>query len=294
MSARAARVLAQAKINVRLRVLARQADGYHELESIFARLAMGDDVRVRVDVPGRTLDCAGADVGPMERNLAWRAAQAMREAGGPDRFAIEIEKRIPVGGGLGGGSADAAAVLRALNALSRVPLDDDHLWNVARSLGADVPFLASDTACALGRGRGDLLTPLRAPPAAPVVLAVPPFGVATAEAYAWLAAARVGAAPTRSDDAALSPVEGWDALERLATNDFEPVVFARHGELAELRDWLRGRGARLALLAGSGSTVVGIFRTDAEADAALAQPPRAAARLIRTATAAAASPVELS
>ena len=120
---RTARTLAQAKINLFLRVLAREASGYHQLETLFQRLDLGDDVRVRIGVRGRAVDTRGADVGPTEGNLAWRAGVAYADAAGwPDGFAIEIDKRIPVGGGLGGGSADAGAVLRCLDRLNPTPL----------------------------------------------------------------------------------------------------------------------------------------------------------------------------
>ena len=127
-----ARVAAQAKINLMLRVLAREALGYHQIETLFCRLALADDVVVRVTPGARTLDCRGAGVGPTERNLAYRAALAYAEARGwPDGFAIEIDKHIPVGGGLGGGSADAAAVLRALAALDPAPMSPDGLVTLA-------------------------------------------------------------------------------------------------------------------------------------------------------------------
>ena len=142
---REAHVVAQAKVNLFLRILAREASGHHQLETLFQRLELGDDVRVRVGVPGRSLDCGGADdLGPTARNLAWRAAQVYHEATGwPDGWAIEIEKRIPVGGGLGGGSADAGAVLRCLNALAPRPLSAGGLLALAAPLGAAVPFLAT-------------------------------------------------------------------------------------------------------------------------------------------------------
>src|SRR5262245_16387174 len=128
-----ARTVAQAKVNLFLRVLAREASGYHQLETLFCRLELGDDVVVRVGVDGRSLDCVGEAIppeglGPTERNLAWRAAVAYADATGwPNDWAIEIAKRIPVGGGLGGGSADAGAVLRCLNRLAPSPLTDDAL-----------------------------------------------------------------------------------------------------------------------------------------------------------------------
>ena len=160
-----ARVSAQAKINLILRVLAREASGYHSIESVFLRLDLSDQVTVRI-APGRTLDCHGAalptaGLGPMERNLAFRAAVAYAEAvGWPSGFSIDVDKRIPVGAGLGGGSADAGAVLRALDALCPTPLGS-RLIELATPLGADVPFMTIDSPMALAWGRGERLFPRR-------------------------------------------------------------------------------------------------------------------------------------
>ena len=253
------RVLARAKINLFLRILAREASGYHQIETIFLRLALADEVVVRTGVAGRTLDCRGADVGPMERNLAWRAAMALRHAGGADTFAIEIDKRIPVGAGLGGGSANAAAVLRALNSLSENPLPDEQLIALAATLGADVPFLTTDATMALAWGRGERMLALDPPRSMPVVLLVPPFAISTADAYAWLDANGLASGPAPR---LWRPEEfvGWRALASLAHNDFESVVSARHPEVSELVRELRRMGALPAMMSGSGSTVFGVFR----------------------------------
>ena len=255
---RTARAEAQAKVNLSLRILSREPSGYHQLETLFQRIALADSVTVRTGGTGRSLDCHGADVGPVEKNLAWRAAVAFAEAsGGRAGFAIEIEKRIPVGGGLGGGSADAAAVLRALNALAEKPLDDRALAAIAFSLGADVPYLLSTNALALGSGRGEKLFPLQALPVRDVVLAVPPFGVSSADAFGWFAEQK---ASRHSGTRATLPVGRkleWRTIAALAANDLEGVVGAHHPEIAQMRDSLRQRGAILAQM--SGSTVFGVF-----------------------------------
>lgn len=276
MSHPAARILAQAKVNLVLRVLARETSGYHQIETLFLRLDLADEIVVRPGGRGRTLDCRGADVGPMERNLAYRAAMAMREAGGPDAFAIEIDKRIPVGAGLGGGSADAAAVLRALNAGRAEPLPDDRLLALAAGLGADVPFLASGAVMALAWGRGERMLALRSPPARQVVVLAPPFGVSTAQAYGWIDSAAPAVTAGMLDREALTD---WTGLAANAHNDFEPVVTARHPDISGLVTALREAGASPALMSGSGSAVFGIF---AHAPAALSVP--AATRIIHTAT----------
>ena len=258
-----ASLVAQAKVNLALRILARERSGHHQLETIFQRLELGDEVRVRTDVRHRSLDAEGpalpaGGLGPVERNLAWRAAAAYADAAGwPGGFAIEIDKRIPVGGGLGGGSADAGAVLRILDHLNPAPLGAARLLELATPLGADVPFLASEAALALAWGRGERMLALPALPPREVRLVVPPFAIATADAYGWLGdgAERVprGAMLTAEE------LSHWAGVAAAAANDFEPAVFARHPALAATVARLRAAGARIALLAGSGSTVLGIF-----------------------------------
>ncbi|MBX9928009.1 MAG: 4-(cytidine 5'-diphospho)-2-C-methyl-D-erythritol kinase [Gemmatimonadaceae bacterium] len=255
---RVAHVAAEAKVNLVLRVLGRAPDGYHTLETVFQRITLADDVTVAETNGASTLDVQwvgdgeAPDVGPVERNLAWRAAAAYRDATGfPNGWAITIAKRIPIGGGLGGGSADAGAVLRALNARSPNPVSSDRLIAIGAPLGADVAFLTSDAALALGHGRGDRLTPLPALPSRSISLLVPPFGVATADAYGWLAQSRgrVAAAPRAPLDALA--LASWPQMERLLENDLEPPVFDALPALAALR----AASGPLAMMSGSGSTV---------------------------------------
>jgi 4-diphosphocytidyl-2-C-methyl-D-erythritol kinase len=262
-------VLAQAKINLFLRVLAREASGQHQLETLFCRLALGDGVTVRTTGGSRSLQCRGAylppgGLGPPEENLAWQAAAAYaRQCGWPGGFAIEIEKRIPVGGGLGGGSADAAAVLRGLNALNPAPLPEPALLSLAASLGADVPFLAQAASpLALGWGRGERLLTL--PPLPPRVcwLFLPGIPIATRDAYSWLdhrPAAPAGAAMTPDG------LARWDEIARLAHNDFEVVVGERFPLIAAALAGLRSPAARdlvgdrpIIQMSGSGSTLYAI------------------------------------
>ena len=264
-----ARVAAHAKINLALRILAREASGYHQLETLFCRIDLADDVVVRVaedDV--RSLDCAGADVGPVEQNLAWRAALLYAAPDGrPRGFAIEIEKNIPVGGGLGGGSADAGAVLRALNALNPRPLPPSDLLAMAGALGADVPFLATTTPLALAWGRGERMLALPALPPRDVALVLPPFSVSSAEAYGWIAAARSEAQAAAHFPVLhpLAAVTTWDGALRHSENDFEPVVFARLPELAGIHARLAEvPGIALARMSGSGSTLFALFADEME------------------------------
>ncbi|MEO8335502.1 MAG: 4-(cytidine 5'-diphospho)-2-C-methyl-D-erythritol kinase [bacterium] len=265
---RAVQVAAQAKINLRLRVIAQESSGYHQVETLLLRLELADEIRVRLTSGERTLDVSGSDAGaiaPVEMNLAWRAAEAYFAAsesrGG---FAIELTKRIPIGGGLGGGSADAAAVLRALDAMADVPIGEPMLLGLAGRLGADVPFLATEHAYALAWGRGDRMVALTPPPARGAMLIVPPFGVNTAEAYGWLDGLREsmpGGLGVPSLALQLEALSDWERLAPLMENDFWSVVQERHPEIDDYLGALRSLGLR-ALMSGSGSTCVGVGDMD--------------------------------
>jgi 4-diphosphocytidyl-2-C-methyl-D-erythritol kinase len=262
---RTARVAAQAKINLLLRVLAREDSGYHSIETVFLRLDLADDVVVRVgdDIRGRTLDVRGdalpADgLGEMTTNLAYRAACAYAEATGwPGGFAIELTKNIPTGAGLGGGSADAGAVLRALDALSPSPLGRQ-LPDLTPALGADVAFMTIDSPMALAWGRGERLYPLPALARRPVVILVPSFAVSTKDAYGWLAHDR-GTYEARGGLLQPTELDTWEGIAAIAVNEFEPVVGRRHPSIPAYVDALRDAGALPAMMSGSGSAVFGVF-----------------------------------
>ncbi|HYC52273.1 MAG TPA: 4-(cytidine 5'-diphospho)-2-C-methyl-D-erythritol kinase [Gemmatimonadaceae bacterium] len=263
---RRARALAQAKINVWLHVLHQRRDGFHEILTSFQRIDLADEVTVRAtDSGSRSLDVTGphvptAGLGPVEQNLAYRAAVAFQgRVGWPGGFEIALTKHIPVGGGLGGGSADAGAVLRALNTLAPEPLTAQELHALAEPLGADVAFLASQHPSAIGSGRGEILIPPTAEmPVADVLLVVPPFAIATVEAYGWLRTTGrymsrdVGAATT-----GFAEDRSWASQDR--GNTFESVVEERFPTIRTIREQLQAAGATIARLSGSGSTVFGLF-----------------------------------
>jgi 4-diphosphocytidyl-2-C-methyl-D-erythritol kinase len=260
---------AHAKLNLVLRILAREASGYHGIETLFQLLELHDLVHVHVGTMSPSLTCAGptmpaGGLGPMEQNLAWRAAVAYTDASAwRTGWAIEIEKQIPVGGGLGGGSADAAAVLRAFEALCPTPLGMDRLLQIAGTLGADVPFLVSGASLAWAWGRGDRLLPLPALPKASVWLATFPDGVNTGAAYGAFARAREARGDTVHAFAyPASAFASWASIAALAVNDFEPVVSDMHtgvaGVLPLVRDIARESRASgtpaIGMLSGSGAT----------------------------------------
>ncbi len=258
MSAKVARVAAQAKLNLGLRILARERSGYHEIETLFARIALADIVTVRPRDEERSLVVRGLESGPELENLAYLAAAAYSDATGwPGGFEIDIEKRIPVGGGLGGGSADAGAVLRALNALAARPVSDVELLRIALTIGADVPYLTTTESLALAWGRGERMLSLPALPERTVLLVLPGFAVSTAEAFGWIASARTADVPSPRL-VSVAELTSWETLQPHVVNDFEPVVCERHPDAASTLAQLRAAGATIAGMSGSGSTMFGV------------------------------------
>lgn len=258
------RVRACAKINLTLRVLGIHADGYHELRTTFQSLALHDTLTITLrrgpfaitsDDPACPLDST---------NLVWKAAARLWQAAGRkgelSGVEVHIRKRIPMQAGLGGGSSDAAAALRALSVAWTLRLDDQELQTVGRALGADVGFFLTG-GTALGVERGDLLFPLADAPAAWVVLARPDYGVSTKEAYGWWDEAfRAGG----------SRVPVGQGMAGEWVNDLQPPVVARHPGIARLIRSLEVRKASHAAMSGSGSAVFALFadRTAAERAAA--------------------------
>ncbi len=259
MSAKVARVAAQAKLNLGLRILARERGGYHSIETLFARIALADIVTIRPRDAERSVVCEGLELGAQEKNLAFRAAAAYGDATGwPRGFEIEIAKRIPMGGGLGGGSADAGAVLRGLNALAPRAIPGAELLRIAMVLGADVPYLTSTEPFALAWGRGERLLALPTLPERTVMLVLPGYEVSTVDAYAWIAASRNADVPSPRL-VSVSELTSWETLREHVVNDFEPVVAEHHDEIPSIIGLLREFGATVAGMSGSGSTLFGIL-----------------------------------
>ncbi len=256
-----ATVSAPAKLNLHLKILAREDTGYHGIETVFHKLTLADDVHLALRPPGDTEITCTVDVGPPEQNLAFRAAQAFcRTTGWDTGFSIHITKRIPHGGGLGGGSADAAATLRGFNKLAPRPLSSVELLKLAAPLGADVPFLTSKAVMALAWNRGERMLPLAPLPERHVILVIPDFGINTAEAYRLID----DASPTQPVSPVALPqstLAHWESLAAWSTNDFTTVVSRMHPAIAHNIDVLRKAGAIQANLTGSGSVVFGIFET---------------------------------
>jgi 4-diphosphocytidyl-2-C-methyl-D-erythritol kinase len=275
------RVRAFAKINRSLRVLGVRPDGFHELRTVFQSIALHDTLTIRPVDGLFQLTCDDPDCPADERNLIWRAAEqvwkAAKRRGAPRDVSIHLAKRIPLQAGLGGGSSDAAAALRALGRLWRV--DAGRVQAIAPSLGADVPyFLEGGTV--LGLERGDELYPLIDAPPAWVVLAIPAFGVSTKDAFAWFDADEA----RRRQPSGLRLREGVALHERESANDLQGAVAQRHPEIARLVRALKRAGATDAAMSGSGSAVFGLFSARRAAVAAVSSVSGARRRLLITRT----------
>ena len=270
------RIPAFAKINLRLDILGKRADGYHELRTIFQTISLHDELRLRSSQrPGITLTIYGNSMlasEPIRKNLAYRAVEAVRRVA-KSRGGVEIElrKRIPAGGGLGGGSSDAVAAIIGYLQLTRKKLAVEQMLEIAASLGADVPFFLLGGR-ALGLNRGDEIYPLEDLPKRPVLVVVPrEIRVPTGDAFRWVKAeplrlTKPGANHKLLQFCALS----WSAEGSVLSNDFEGPVLRRHPQLDRIKRILLQRGATEASLAGSGSAVFGIFPSPAMARRAAA------------------------
>ncbi|HKP28497.1 MAG TPA: 4-(cytidine 5'-diphospho)-2-C-methyl-D-erythritol kinase [Gemmatimonadales bacterium] len=278
-------VQAHAKLNLFLRLLSKDDDGYHSLETLFCRIALADTLTATRAGTGVAIEVAGADVGPDKDNLAVRAAQLALE-GLRTRFGVHLtlDKKIPLGGGLAGGSADAAAALEAVNALAGNAIPRAELLQLASRLGSDVAFCFSGASLALGWGRGERMMVLPSLPPAPILLLVPPVAVRTVEAYKWVAEARQNQGrrgPVAMDLAALS---SWGSIGRLAGNDFESPVFARLPEVRAAFEAVVGTKPLVCRMSGSGSTIFGVYRTSRDRDDAVMMLGRKLGRVIATET----------
>ncbi len=251
-----------AKINLSLRVTNSRHDGFHDVQTVLQAINLFDRVtcegrrgpfQLRCDMAGVPTDCT---------NLVWKGAQllwtAAGRAGEPRDAVVTLQKKIPMRAGLGGGSSDAAATLLGLRKLWKLRVPDQEVHALAARIGSDVPFfLVGGTA--LGLGRGDEVYPLENLPRHWVVLAIPPFGITTKDAYCWF-----DGAPKVAREASHGPFFGYGA----AANDLEPPVMARHPLIDQLKQRLTERRALMAAMSGSGSTVFGVFTSRESASGA--------------------------
>jgi 4-diphosphocytidyl-2-C-methyl-D-erythritol kinase len=263
------RVPAFAKINSRLEILGKRPDGFHELRTIFETISLKDELRLQsTRNPAIALRVTGNDSlssEPIEKNLVYRAVDALRrELAIRGGVAMELQKAIPAGRGLGGGSSDAASALIGYLRLINKQLPRERLFALAATLGADVPFFL-EGGRALGISKGDEIYPLPDVPKRHLLVVSPKsIYVPTPDAYRWLNASQLTNSPANPKLYGFCAL-AWSLQGGPLLNDFEEVVFQQHPRLAEIKRDLLQNGASEALLAGSGSAVFGVFPSPAKA-----------------------------
>jgi 4-diphosphocytidyl-2-C-methyl-D-erythritol kinase len=284
------RILAPAKINLYLRIVGRRADGYHLLDSLMVPVSLYDEILIetervteteiesgeqRTESGERRAGSEGAKINVIcddptvpgdETNLAYKAAALLcKEAGVQAKITIDLRKHIPSGAGLGGGSSDAAAVLKAVNTLLSLGFTEPQLCTFAVRLGADVPFFIPCRPALVG-GIGEVLTPIPPLPSRWLVLVVPSFGVSTAWAYR-----RFDELPLleSSSGSRIRFVPGQWPSSELLVNDLEWAVLPEYPIIQQIKEALLAYGAGGALMSGSGSSVFGVFQHHAEAERAI-------------------------
>lgn len=259
------RLRAPAKINLSFRIKRRREDGYHEIETVMAPVSLYDELSISVSERNGEVKftCDDPSLPTGDDNLVMKAARLFLRATDSRRgVAIHLEKRIPHGAGLGGGSSDAASTLLGLNEILDAKLSEHALAELAAQIGSDVPFFAFGSS-AICRGRGELVEPVAAAERFPLLLLKPAFGVSTPWAYSrWQPSRELPGV-----DYAAQTFRGTTFI-----NDLERPVFEKYVFLAQMKQWLRAQPeVAAALLSGSGSTVLAVLRDEADGLAARAK-----------------------
>jgi 4-diphosphocytidyl-2-C-methyl-D-erythritol kinase len=246
---------APAKVNLTLRVLGRRSDGFHDIETLMAPLDLADRLEMSLsENAGVEFSCSDPALPTDGSNLVCKAVAAFAAATGREfGVRIHLEKHIPHGAGLGGGSSDAAAVLKGLNELLATNLSVEELETIAAKIGSDIPFFIRGVP-AVCRGRGERIQPVEGVPAAEILLVKPPFGISTPWAYgAWASSPKL----CETFPAKLGSIG--------MVNDLEGPVFFKHLQLPVLKRWLAAQtGVGAAMMSGSGSTVFAVLEGPCE------------------------------
>lgn len=259
-----------AKINLGLKIISQRPDGYHTIETLFQEISLADTIELEKVSNGWQFSCDNSDTPTDESNLCVQAYLELR-ARFPDLGGIRIhlKKCIPIGAGLGGGSSNAATVLKGMNKLYSLNLSNKRLEEIAHSIGADVPFfIRGETQ--LASGIGEVLSPVTTPPMGAILLVTLPIQIDTEWAYREVKNHLSDYSHKGKFAAAYEKVDfslpfSWHKVEKLFENDFEPLVFQTYPEIGRIKDQLLENGAEFASLSGSGSTVFGIYKEERDA-----------------------------
>jgi 4-diphosphocytidyl-2-C-methyl-D-erythritol kinase len=261
-------LFSHAKINLRLDILGKRPDGYHDIRTVFQKITLGDELSIATAKSGIDVECDHPQVPLNEANLVCTAAGTLIGRNKiKDGLRIGIKKRIPVAAGLGGGSSNAAATLMGINQLFELGLTDEELMEIGRTIGADVPFFIFGNS-ALATGIGNLLEPLTVKPRLLLLLITPDIPISTAWAYG-----NIRRRLTNSLNNTTIPqcINHLAEVITILSNDLEKVVLPHYPVIQTIKDELLDKGAKGSLMSGSGSTVFGIFESEGEAQEALAQ-----------------------
>lgn len=249
---------AYAKINLGLRIVGKRNDGFHDIETIFHRISLFDEISLNATQKEISLSCSNNSIPSDKNNLCWKAVKLLQnELGTSLGSEIAIKKNIPVGAGLGGGSSDAAIILRELPRLWNIDISKEILYRLALKLGSDVPFFLQNST-SYAEGRGEILTPFEFEIPYWIVLVNPNIHVSTPWAYKQLSEFRKNTFPKR--DRMRDQIEiAKTNLSIILQNDFEEIVFKEHPIIGSIKNQLLENGAHYALMSGSGSSLFGLF-----------------------------------
>jgi len=260
-------VKAYAKINLTLEILRRLPSSYHEIKSVMQQTALCDTITIGEAQAGITIESASSNVPRNARNSIWKAAALLKERCSVDRgVKFRLVKRIPVGGGMGGGSADAAATLVGLNKFWQLGLSQTELFEISQEIGMDVAFCILG-GTALATGRGEIVEPLPSPPKLPLVIVNPGVFVSTRTAYEGLKVDQLTFTDKSAQMIDAIQRQDFDGIVASLHNDFESTVLDEYPVIGAARRDLVEAGAGAALLSGSGASVFGIARSAAQARA---------------------------
>ncbi|MFH1394752.1 MAG: 4-(cytidine 5'-diphospho)-2-C-methyl-D-erythritol kinase [Candidatus Omnitrophota bacterium] len=258
---------APAKVNLYLKIIGPREDGYHNIETLFEKIALFDEISIEKTEDNTQIICSDLSIPTDKNSLIVRAVNLFKEKTGiKDKFLINIKKSIPVGAGLGGGSSDAASVLRGLNEVMGGVAEKQTLGEIARILGADVSFFLGNASFAYGRERGDELEELQTEFKMWHVLVSPPFGISTKEIYGNVSA--FGLTKDKRLDRMFSTFLGEKNIVELGKNlhnDLQIIVLRRFPVLEKVISEIKKTKTNGVLLSGSGSTVFGIYKTENDA-----------------------------
>lgn len=253
-----------AKINFGLQVLNKRVDGFHNINTLFARISLKDIIYIEESDKNDVLFTTDINI-PLEKNLIYKAiVEFKKKFNIADHFKVTVNKRIPMGGGLGGGSSNAAYILDTLAKMYKVEKDWKNLSIIAQKLGSDVPFFMK-TGLAIGQSRGEMLKYFRAIFPYKILIVNPNLSISTPEAFQSLNRNEEVGKVLDFHTLFLRGLENPVIWREFVINDFEKVIFERYNELGEIKDKLYKSGAVFALMSGSGSTLFGVFKDDESA-----------------------------